>query len=236
MSWLNPRLPVALLAFAVGCDLFNSDPDIPAECKGTDDEIIARFDIDLGELTPEALAANPGCTIAALGSALELDCLDGDGVARRARIGLTAEPAIELPAKVGDKVDFALHRDATGAAQLGIWTVRTEAGDLLVAGNQANATVPGDPEFFVPLKLSVDDTTCPELADEESCYFTQHLLVTVDDGLREVTLTQGETADLDSRYRVQIERATQYRPGDGKACQVDETLPAPYRFLIVRLP
>lgn len=236
MTWLGPRVPAALLAFALGCELFNSDPELPAQCKGTDDQIIARFDIDLGDLTLETLADNPACTIAALGSALELDCLDGDNVARRVRIGLTAEPAIDLPASVGDKVSFTLDRDDTGATQLGIWAVRTESGDILVAGNQANATVPGDPQFFLPLTFSVDDSTCPELADEESCYFTQHLLVTVNDGIREVTLTHGETADLDSKYRVQLERATQYRPGDGKACMVDDTLPAPYRFLIVRLP
>lgn len=235
MSWLITRLPLATLGLALGCELFESDPDIPEQCRGTED-VLARFDIDLGDLPPATLANNPPCTIAALAPALELDCLDGDGVARRVRIVLTAEPAIELPATIGDKVGLALVRDPAGPTQLGTWVVRRESGDILVAGNQANATVPGDPDFFLPLRITVDESTCPEITDEETCYFTKHLLLTIDDGMTPATVTHGEWADLDSGYRVQVERATKYRPGDGKACQVDESLPAPYRFLIVALP
>lgn len=231
MSWLTTRAPLALLGLALGCELFERDPVIPEQCKGTDGEVLARFDVQT-TLTHDAGMFSE-CTVVTVGSSFELDCLDLDGTTRPVQIDLTAEPAIEVPAAPGDKVTLELKLIET---QVGTWVVRRESGELLLAGNQANSTVPDDPTFFEPFTITVDDATCPELADEESCYFTQHLLLTIDDGAASATVTHGEWVDLDSGYRFQVERATQYRPGDGKACSVDDSLPAPFRFLIVARP
>ena len=230
------RAPLAALAFALGlaCDV-EHDPPLPEECKG-DASLLARFDVDLGDfpVTGDPIVIDAPCSVdSASNTAITLSCSDAAATSHTITLTLTTTPAVTNALKVGDAVTFHLRRGASEPIQLGAWTVRSGAGDLLLGGNQSNATVPDDPEFFAPLHFTVDAETCPRLAEEESCYYTTHLLVSVDDGAGTTTITHGTSADLAGGRRLVMERATRYDPGgDGKACQVDDTLPATYRFVI----
>lgn len=231
------RALLAALAFALGlaCDPTHNDPELPEQCKG-DASILARFDLDLGDfpVTGDPIAIDAPCTIdAASSSAVSMTCSDASAMSHAISLTLTTSPAITTPLKAGDPVTFHLRRGANDPTQVGAWTLRSAAGDLLLGANQSNATVPEDPEFFAPLHFSVDADTCPRLAEEETCYYTTHLLLMVHEGADMVTVTHGTTADLTGGHRLVVERATRYDPGsDGKACQVDDTLPATYRFVI----
>lgn len=236
MTWLI-RASLAALALAAGiaCDIHEHDPPLPEECKG-DASLLARFDLDLGTwpVTGDTLVIDASCTVdAAGGGAVGLSCSDPASDVHAISLTLTATPAISTPLEVGQAVTFHLRRAAADPTQVGAWAIRSNAGDLVLGGNQSNATVPDDPAFFAPLHFTVDADTCPRLAEEETCYYTTHLLVTVDDGAGQAVVTHGTSADLAGGQRIVVERATRYDPGgDGKACQVDSSVPATYRFLI----
>lgn len=236
MSWLMSRLPRAAVALGLGLACDPADPPLPEECKAVQD-VLARFELDTGTwpATSDTLAIDAPCTVdAVLGAThVDLTCTDAIAGARPIRIALTTNPPISPGVAPGDAVEFHLRRAAADPPQLGAWTLRGADGELLLGANQSHATVPNDPAFFAPLRFDVDSATCPRQSDEETCYFTTHLLLTVDDGLAPATLTHGAAVDLQDGHRLIVERATQYDPGgDGKSCQVDDTVPATYRFLI----
>lgn len=234
MTWLI-RASLAALALAAGLACDPSDPPLPEECKG-DASILARFDLDYGTwpVAVEPVDIDASCTVgAASEGGVSLHCSDPDANVHTIGISLTTSPVLTNSLQPGQAVTFHLRQGGVDVSQIGMWTIRSSGGDLLLGANQGNATVPDDPEFFAPLHFTVDADTCPRLAEEETCYFTTHLLLTVDDGAGRPVVTHGTTADLAGGHRIVVERATRYDPGgDGKSCQVDSSVPATYRFVI----
>lgn len=235
------RRALALAAFALACDPSehqNIPPeDQPMECVLADD-VRASFSLDLGDwpLTGDDYDVNAACTVAAVGSELALECDDG-GQQRPIKLVLTTSRPLTPALQVGDPVTLTVQRGAEVAVDRGFWAVRSDDGQLLLAGARSFSSVPaGAPDFFAPLTLTVDFTTCPE-QKTDGCKLEQRVILAVADGSGDTRVPQGSDARLPSGLEMRVERSQlTMASSDAKTCPLDETTPETFQFIIARPP
>jgi hypothetical protein len=232
-----PRILACLTlccGFAAGsaCDPTESQPEPTGECAAAL-EATARFSVDVGgwPAVGDDLTIVAPCTVAGVGGTVALDCEHGD-VLRKVSVKLTATPALELPLRVGDVVDFELRRKTDAEADRGFWAVRDGDGALLLGGARSYASTPAsDPGFFAPLDLAVDFKICDE-RKTDSCMLEQRVVLEVADGSETTRVPHGGVATLPSGHQMLVERAIlTMSSGDPKVCPVEGT-PETYQYLI----
>jgi hypothetical protein len=189
----------------------------------------ADFRVDLGDWPADgnAVALDVTCEVT---GARTLTCPDDHGALRPIGLEWTTEPPLAARWQVGDSVEFRLLRLLHLPDTTGWFSIRSAAGDLLLAGVTADSSNPQDRDFFAPLALTVDFDTCGDLADGE-CVEERPLIVAIDDGARVTHLGSGRSAELANGHRIVVERALRHVSSNPKFCPVVDTEPT-YQFMI----
>lgn len=220
------------IAAGSACDPTEPLPEPTGECAAAL-AATARFSVDVGgwPAVGDDLTIAAPCTVGAVGEGVSLECEDG-GELREVSVQLDASPALELPLRVGDVVDFELRRKAEAPADRGFWAIRDGDGALLLGGARSYASAPsGDPGFFAPLGLAVDFKICDE-RKTDSCMLEQRVVLEISDAGETTRVPHGAAATLPSGHQVLVERAIlTMSSGDPKVCPVEGT-PETYQYLI----
>lgn len=237
---MAPRVTrtLALLAACIGLTAGACDPTEPAptgECAAPL-AASARFSVDVDgwPASGDDLKIAAACTVGEAGPRVTLACEDGEQT-RTLTLELSATPALEMPLRSGDAVEFELRRKAEAGPDVGFWAIRDAAGAVRLAGAHSFASVPaGDPEFFAPVDLAVDFEVCDERKTDR-CRLEQRLVLELadPDGGEPTRVPHGGAATLPSGHQILVERAIlSQASGDPKVCPLDESTPETYRYLI----
>lgn len=221
--------PCLCLVASLACQADDSaDVGLAAHCEDAG-AAAASFRVDLGDwpVDGNAVALDVACEVT---GPRTLTCPDDQSVLRPIGLEWTAEPALAVGWQVGDIVEFRLLRYLHLPDTTGWFSVRTPAGDLLLAGNTADSSNPKDDDFFAPLALTVDFDTCEDLAPSD-CIEERSLILALDDGTRTTHLGSGRSAELATGHRIVVERAMRHVSHNPKFCEIADTAPV-YQFLI----
>lgn len=235
------RRALVLTALALACDP-SEHQNIPPEDQPTEcvlaDEVRASFSLDLGDWvrTGDDYNIKAACTVDAVGSELTFQC-DDAGQQRPITLTLTTSRQLTPPLQVGDAVTLTVQRGGEVAVDRGFWAVHSGDGQLLLAGARSFSSVPaGAPDFFAPLTLTVDFTTCPE-QKTDSCKLEQRVILSVADGGGDTRVPQGSDAALPSGLEMLVERSQlTMASSDAKSCPIDESTPETFQFIVAMPP
>lgn len=214
--------------------------DEPNALCVADPEVLARFGFDLDDwpLNEDgAWRIDAPCLVDAIIPSSEipvllmLQCTDPMGVSRAVELNTAKYPVARLPVLQGQALTLHLRTSPALGPSRGAWALRDVEGELLLAGNRADAPVPGEPDFFMPFTISVDAGPCPAGA-VDGCTDAQRLVLEFRIGEEAVRVGHGQHGVLPGGFDLIVERALEVT-GDPAPCSDEYRGPEALQFSIV---